>query len=180
MFSIKSLLAGRSFSSGMFLQRSSSSAFINFFPALRISACAYKIKLKGLRSSRACSDRFFQSSACSFYECWLRCAPTIRGRAQPRGDREFLKCHLQSCNLMLREVDSVVPHQSMRDSMWVGFMSGSGLSDCVGTDCQHAHWNKTPAAESHKVLCPRIFVRGNKGRTRRPLVLETSSSSSFR
>jgi hypothetical protein len=37
----------------------------------------------------------------------------------------------------------------------------------IGTDCQHAHRNKTPAAESHKVLCPRIFVRGSKGRTRR-------------
>jgi hypothetical protein len=38
---------------------------------------------------------------------------------------------------------------------------------CINTDCQHAHWNKTPADESHKVLCPRIFVRGSKGRTRR-------------
>jgi hypothetical protein len=38
---------------------------------------------------------------------------------------------------------------------------------CIGTDCQHADWNKTPAAESHKVLRPRIFVRGSKGRTRR-------------
>jgi hypothetical protein len=39
---------------------------------------------------------------------------------------------------------------------------------CIGADCQHQHWNhKTPAAESHKVLCPRIFVRGSKGRTRR-------------
>ena len=38
------------------------------------------------------------------------------------------------------------------------------LCYCIGTDCQHAHWNKTPAAESHKVLCPRIFVRGSKGR----------------
>jgi hypothetical protein len=41
------------------------------------------------------------------------------------------------------------------------------LRYCIGTDCQHAHWNKTPAAESHKVLCPRIFVRGSKGRIRR-------------
>jgi hypothetical protein len=41
------------------------------------------------------------------------------------------------------------------------------LRYCIGTDCQHAHWNQTPAAESHKVLCPRIFVRGSKGRTRR-------------
>jgi hypothetical protein len=40
------------------------------------------------------------------------------------------------------------------------------LRYCIGTDCQHAHWNKTPAAESHKVLCPRIFVRGSKGRIR--------------
>jgi TPR repeat protein len=48
---------------------------------------------------------------------------------------------------------------------------------CIADNCQHAAWNKTPAAESHKVLCPRIFVRGSKGRTRRP-VAETSSSSS--
>jgi hypothetical protein len=41
------------------------------------------------------------------------------------------------------------------------------LRYCIGTDCQHAHWNKPPAAESHKVLCPRIFVRGSKGRIRR-------------
>ena len=41
------------------------------------------------------------------------------------------------------------------------------LRYCIGTDCQHAHWNQTPAAESHKVLCPRIFVRWSKGRTRR-------------
>jgi hypothetical protein len=38
---------------------------------------------------------------------------------------------------------------------------------CIAGDCQHADWNKTPAAESHKVLCPRIFVCGSKGRTRR-------------
>jgi hypothetical protein len=41
------------------------------------------------------------------------------------------------------------------------------LRCCIGTDCQHADWNKTPSAESHMVLCPRIFVRGSKGRTRR-------------
>jgi hypothetical protein len=41
------------------------------------------------------------------------------------------------------------------------------LRYCIGTDCQHGDWNKTPAADSHKVLCPRIFVRGSKGRTRR-------------
>jgi hypothetical protein len=41
------------------------------------------------------------------------------------------------------------------------------LRYCINTDCQHADWNKTPAAESHKVLCPRIFVRGSKGRVRR-------------
>jgi TPR repeat protein len=41
------------------------------------------------------------------------------------------------------------------------------LRYCIGTDCQHADWNKSPSAESHKVLCPRIFVRGSKGRTRR-------------
>jgi hypothetical protein len=38
---------------------------------------------------------------------------------------------------------------------------------CIGTECQHGDWNKAPTAESHKVLCPRIFVRGSKGRTRR-------------
>jgi hypothetical protein len=38
------------------------------------------------------------------------------------------------------------------------------LRYCIGIDCQHVHWNKTPAADSHKVLCPRIFVRGSKGR----------------
>jgi hypothetical protein len=37
----------------------------------------------------------------------------------------------------------------------------------INTDCQHADLNTTPVAESHKVLCPRIFVRGSKGRTRR-------------
>jgi hypothetical protein len=41
------------------------------------------------------------------------------------------------------------------------------LRYCISADCQHAHWNKTAAAESHKVLCPRIFVRGSKGRIRR-------------
>jgi hypothetical protein len=109
-----------------------------------------------------------------------------------------------------------VPHQSVRDSMWVDFMFTCGISDeelelakrmfaysqrtftfcgsndaplrncslcmelryCIGTDCQHAHWNQTPASESHKVLCPRIFVRGSKGRTRRPVAIKTSSSSS--
>jgi hypothetical protein len=38
---------------------------------------------------------------------------------------------------------------------------------CIDADCKHADWNKTPSAESHNVLCPRIFVRGSKGRTRR-------------
>ena len=117
----------------------------------------------------------------------------------------FLKSQLQPCNQNLREFDSVVPHQSLRDSMWVEFMLAFGLSEedlelakhinayslrtctfcgsnsaplrncslcmelryCMGTDCQHGDWNKTPAAESHKVLCPRIFVRGSKGRIRR-------------
>jgi hypothetical protein len=124
--------------------------------------------------------------------------------------------NLQECNEELQEFGSAVPHQSPRDSVWVGFMMNTGLSDeevelakhiyayskrtctfcgsnavplrkcslcmelryCIGTDCQHAHWNKTPAAESHKVLCPRIFVRGSKGRIRRVAALETSSSSS--
>jgi hypothetical protein len=48
----------------------------------------------------------------------------------------------------------------------------------IGTDCQHAHWNKTPAAESHKVLCPRIYVRGSKQAEDAPGVIVTSSSSS--
>jgi TPR repeat protein len=120
-------------------------------------------------------------------------------------DGPFLGPQLQARNQMLQEDDSVAPHQSLRDSMWVDYMMSSGLSDeelelakhiyayakrtcafcgsnaaplrkcslcmdlryCTGTDCQHAHWNKAPAAESHKVLCPRIFVRGSKGRTRR-------------
>jgi TPR repeat protein len=123
---------------------------------------------------------------------------------------------LEKCNVILQEFDSVVPHQSPRDSVWVEFMLATSLSDedlelakrvyaysqrtctfcgsnsaplrncslcmelcyCVGTDCQHAHWNKTPAAESHKVMCPRIFVRGSKGRTRRAVAIESSSSSS--
>jgi hypothetical protein len=123
---------------------------------------------------------------------------------------------LEKCNVILQEFDSVVPHQSPRDSVWVEFMLATSLSDedlelakrvyaysqrtctfcgsnsaplrncslcmelcyCVGTDCQHAHWYKTPAAESHKVLCPRIFVRGSKGRTRRAVAIESSSSSS--
>jgi hypothetical protein len=115
---------------------------------------------------------------------------------------------LQMCNRALQEPDSAVPHQSLRDTMWVDIMMIYGLSDedlelakhiyayskrtkiscafcgsnsaplrncslcmelryCIGTDCQHVDWNKTPAAESHKVLCPRIFVCGSKGRTRR-------------
>ena len=112
---------------------------------------------------------------------------------------------LEECNNALKESDSVVPHQSVRDGIWVDFMMNTGLSEedlelakhiyayskrtctfcgsssaplrccslcmelryCIGTDCQHAHWNWTPAAESHKVLCPRIFVRGSKGRIRR-------------
>jgi hypothetical protein len=52
------------------------------------------------------------------------------------------------------------------------------VSYCIETDCQHAHWNKAPSAESHKVLCPRIFVRGSKGRTRRAVAIATSLSSS--
>ena len=113
--------------------------------------------------------------------------------------------HVQGCSRMLQEDDSVVPHQSSRDSDWVEFMMNYNLSEeelelikriyaysqrtcafcgsdsaplrncslcielgyCIGTECQHDVWNKTPAAESHKVLCPRFFVRGSKGRTRR-------------
>jgi TPR repeat protein len=119
--------------------------------------------------------------------------------------KNFLGPSLQMCNDVLKESDSTVPHQSLRDSMWVEFMQATGLSDeelelakrvyaysqrtctfcgsnsiplrncslCmelrygINTDCQHADLNTTPVAESHKVLCPRIFVRGSKGRTRR-------------
>jgi hypothetical protein len=129
---------------------------------------------------------------------------------------KFLGPMLQGVGRELQETNSSVPHQSVRDSMWVNFMMDYGLSDedpalakrvyaysqrtcrfcgskaaplrncslcvelryCIGTDCQYQHWNKTPAAESHKVLCPRIFVRGSKGRTRRPVAIDTSSSSS--
>ena len=38
---------------------------------------------------------------------------------------------------------------------------------CIDTDCQYRHWNSEPREESHKVLCPRIYVRGSKGRTRK-------------
>jgi hypothetical protein len=117
-------------------------------------------------------------------------------------NEQFLGPLLQRCNRLLEEDDSGVPHQSVRDSIWVNFMLLYGLSEeelelakhihgysrrtctfcgsssaplrkcslcmelryCIGTDCQHADWNKTPAAESHKVLCPHIFVRGSKGR----------------
>jgi TPR repeat protein len=117
----------------------------------------------------------------------------------------FLGPALQGINQMLQELDSAVPHQSVRDSLWVDFMMQTGISEedlalakrvyayslrtcrfcgsnaaplrncslcmearyCIAGDCQHADWNKTPAAESHKVLCPRIFVCGSKGRTRR-------------
>jgi hypothetical protein len=98
---------------------------------------------------------------------------------------------LQGCSRALQEGGSAVPHQSVRDSMWMEFMMMFGISEeelevakrmhaysqrtctfcgsnaaplrkcslyievryCIGTDCQHAHWNKTPSAESHKVLC---------------------------
>jgi hypothetical protein len=117
----------------------------------------------------------------------------------------YLNVHLQECKDHLQELDSVLPHQSVRDSMLVDFSLATGLSDeelelakhihaysqrtcvfcgsssaplrncslcmdlryCIGTDCRHADWNNNPAAESHKVVCPRIFVRGSKGRTRR-------------
>jgi hypothetical protein len=36
---------------------------------------------------------------------------------------------LQRYNGRLQEVDSAVPHQSMRDSMWVNFMIEFGISD---------------------------------------------------
>jgi hypothetical protein len=116
-----------------------------------------------------------------------------------------LKPQLQACTDRLQEFDAVVPHHSLRGSVWVEVMLAVGLSEedlevakhmyayskrtcafcgsnsaplrncslcmelryCIGTDCQHDHWNKAPAAESHKVLCPRIFVRGSKGRIRR-------------
>ena len=37
----------------------------------------------------------------------------------------------------------------------------------MDTECSRLHWNKTPEEESHKVLRPRIFVRGSKGMTTR-------------
>jgi hypothetical protein len=118
---------------------------------------------------------------------------------------QFREPTLRGCNRLLQEVNSAVPHQSVRDGLWVDFMMQTGISEedlalakcvyayslrtcrfcgsnatplrncslcmearyCIAGDCQHADWNKTPAAESHKVLCPRIFVRGSKGRTRR-------------
>jgi hypothetical protein len=117
----------------------------------------------------------------------------------------FLGPELQEVNQIIQEVDSAVPHQYLRDSLWVDFMLMYGLSEeelalakriyayslrtcaffgsnsaplrhcslcmevhyCIATDCQYQAWNKTPSAESHKVLCPRIFVRGSKGRIRR-------------
>jgi TPR repeat protein len=159
----------------------------------------------------------FAAYDCSFYEC---CSTPPRHKVAHEFAmlvHEFYHMpDLQECNEELQEFGSAVPHQSPRDSVWVGFMMNTGLSDeevelakhiyayskrtctfcgsnavplrkcslcmelryCIGTDCQHAHWNKTPAAESHKVLCPRIFVRGSKGRIRRVAALETSSSSS--
>jgi hypothetical protein len=128
---------------------------------------------------------------------------------------QFLGSILHTCSQGLQEVDTVAPHQSVRDGLWVDCMLMYGLSDedlelakrihayslrtctfcgsnsaplrhcslcmevhyCIATDCQYQAWNKTPAAESHKVLCPRIFVRGSKGRTRRPVAIESSSSS---
>ena len=41
----------------------------------------------------------------------------------------FLGVMLQRYNGRLQEVDSAVPHQSMRDSMWVNFMIEFGISD---------------------------------------------------
>jgi hypothetical protein len=35
---------------------------------------------------------------------------------------------LQECNAALQEFGSVVPHQSVRDSIWVDFMMNAGLS----------------------------------------------------
>jgi hypothetical protein len=120
-------------------------------------------------------------------------------------NEKFLGPMLQTSCSILQEIVSEVPQQPLRDSVWMDFMIGFGLSEedeleiakrihayslrtctfcgsnsaqlrncslcmelryCIDTDCQHGHWNKTPAAESHKVLCPRIFVRGSKGRTR--------------
>jgi hypothetical protein len=118
---------------------------------------------------------------------------------------DYLEPQLEMCKYTLKEFDSILPHQSLRDSTWVDFLLGTSISEeeielaknmyayslrtcafcgsnsaplrncslcmevryCIATECQHAAWNTTPAAESHKVLCPRIFVRGSKGRTRR-------------
>jgi hypothetical protein len=41
----------------------------------------------------------------------------------------YLESNLQLYNDTLQHFDSVVPNQSMRDSMWVAFMLSSGLSD---------------------------------------------------
>ena len=44
-------------------------------------------------------------------------------------NEEFIGPTLQTCNQALQEDDSVAPHQSLRDSMWVEFMLTSGLSE---------------------------------------------------
>jgi hypothetical protein len=41
----------------------------------------------------------------------------------------FLGPQLQCCDEALQEVDSVMPHQSLRDSTWVEFMVATGVSD---------------------------------------------------
>jgi hypothetical protein len=43
---------------------------------------------------------------------------------------QYLKPQLQMCNGILHEYDGVlVPHHSVRDSVWVEFMLAVGLSD---------------------------------------------------
>jgi TPR repeat protein len=42
---------------------------------------------------------------------------------------DYVKPRLEVCNNALQEFGSVVPHQSLRDSIWVDFMLAFGLSD---------------------------------------------------
>jgi TPR repeat protein len=44
-------------------------------------------------------------------------------------NEQFLGYRLQKCSQLLKEVDSAVPHHSLRNSMWVDFMLLYGLSD---------------------------------------------------
>jgi hypothetical protein len=46
------------------------------------------------------------------------------------------------------------------------------LRYCIDTDCQHADWNKTPAAESHKVLSVHPHLRPREQGEDAPGVIE--------